>query len=348
MDIKQSILTSEAAQARLTQLLATMREVFWIAPLNGSEGLLVNPAYERVFGYQVDELSRRRWVWLRSVSKEDRRKILKCIRNSRNGGEQDDVEIRIRHRDNSRRWLLCRITPIHDPEMGAGAVMGLALDITQRKLLQNRLLGVAEQERQRIGMELHDDLCQRLAGLRLKVGVLTNSLQSSDSKTADLARRVAEELSEAVGIARLFARGLAPVELDRLGLSQAMKDLAETVEKTFGIACLLDLPETFRDLPSEISTHVFRAIQELAANAAKHSSPDWIQITLVEKGDRLMVNVSHNGSSFIPNEVESNGGLGLHFLQQRLDALGTSLRRGKKVSTDGKEIVTAVFEIEIG
>lgn len=346
MNIGHSILTSEGAQTRLTQLLATMREIFWIAPADPVLELMVNSAYERVFGYGLDELKRRRWAWLRSVAKENRRKVLRSIRDARLGKDIEDVEVWILNKDGSRRWLQCRIAVMDDPKLGPGAVMGLALDVTTRKLLQNRLLGVAEEERQRVGMELHDDLCQRLAGLRLKVGVLTGGLNTSESKSAELAKRVAEELSEAVNIARLFAKGLAPVQMDRLGLGQALRDLCETVERTFSIPCTLRMEEALRDPPPEASMYVFRAIQELAVNAAKHSVPEWIEIEVKENRERLLVSVNHNGAVFNPSGKESTGS-GLHFLQQRLDALGTSLRRGKRRMADGTEIVTASFEIEM-
>ena len=92
--------------------------------------------------------------------------------------------------------------------------------------------------------------------------------------------------------------------------------------------------------------YLFRAIQELAVNAAKHSVPKWIEIHLKENRGRLLVSVNHDGAAFHTSGKESTGS-GLHFLQQRLDALGTSLRRGKRRMADGSEIMTASFEIEM-
>lgn len=344
-DLLRTRLTSEAAKTRLSQLLSSMREVFWIAPADPRDGLIVNPAYEKVFGLDAEDLKERRWAWLSAVAHEDRGKLLEMIRKARAGEDVEDTEVRIRHKDGSRRWLQCRISLLEDPDLGPGAVMGLAMDVTQRKQLQNRLLDVAEHERQRIGMELHDDLCQRLAGLRLKAGVLASAMSPHDNIPSELASQVAEELTEAMGIARLFARGLAPVHLDRLGLDPALRDLAETLKKTFGVECRLILPKHRMGFNSDTSAHVFRVIQELAMNAAKHSQPDWIEIQIRDWDGVSDVTVTHNGSAFDPDGSETKG-MGLHLLQQRLDVLGTSLRRGKRTQKDGEPLVTASFELE--
>ena len=135
------------------------------------------------------------------------------------------------------------------------------------------------------------------------------------------------------------------MHLDRSGLEPALRDLCETMMKTFGVECRLSLPRRRLTFNSDISAHVFRVIQELVTNAAKHSLPEWIEIQLAESDGTSTVLVTHNGTPFSVTGVDTKG-MGLHLMQQRLDVLGASLRRGKKKLQDGSIVVFSSFELE--
>lgn len=318
------------SEQRLRQIADTMRDVFWVAPANAENELFVNEAYTAVFRLEKTTLKASRWDWLRSIVKEDRRRCLDMLRALRRGGPRQEVEVRLIAADGILRWVRCRGFAVPDsaspdsPEK-AYAVAGIAMDISERKMLERRLLDTAEKERRRIGMDLHDDLCQRLAAALMKTGVLQSALSRTGSGQEPLATELANDLSEATGIARGFARGLAPVGIEALGLPAALSDLGDFITHGFKIPCRVECSASETDLSGETATHIFRVAQELVTNAAKHARASWVEISfeITRHEGRLLI--SHDGESYNPTLTSASEGMGMHLVRQRLDALGASL-----------------------
>lgn len=188
-----------------------------------------------------------------------------------------------------------------------------------------RLLESSELERRRIGRELHDDVCQRIAAAQLKSGVLGSALLRSGSDQSKLADEVAHELAKAAQSARAFARGLAPVWLGPDGFAAALEQLAAMISTSFSTSCEAEVELAGIELPVAGQTHIYRIVQELAINAAKHAKPVWIRIRVEVKGEMLIAEVENDGLAFDGN-WNGREGLGMHFLQQRVRALGGTLR----------------------
>jgi PAS domain S-box-containing protein len=299
------------SEQRLRQVAAAMRDVFWLAPAEASTPPYVNEAYWKVFGRDERNLLKRRWDWLRVVSREDRRRCLDMLRHLRQEGAEYEMEVRANLPDGGQHWLHCRG---FSAPGGCGQrhdAVGIVMDVSDRKNLERRLLDAAEKERRHIGVELHDDLCQRLAAVLMKTGVLQSALAGSGSGQQALAEELIGDLSDATGVARSFARGLAPVGIEALGLPVALSDLGEFIHRGFKVPCRVECSAVEASLVGETSTHVFRVAQELATNAAKHARPGWIDI-------------AHNGIAYRPDQT-SKEGMGMHLVRQRLNALGASL-----------------------
>ncbi len=111
-----------------------------------------------------------------------------------------------------------------------GQVMG-------RRRAERRLLQVTEDEQQRIGQDLHDGLCQQLAGIAYIASTLENELVQESPTRAVTAARIAELSRETAIQARQIARGLNPVNLGTTGLMAALKELAGSIRSLFSISC---------------------------------------------------------------------------------------------------------------
>lgn len=206
---------------------------------------------------------------------------------------------------------------------------------------ESRLLEASEAERRRIGSDLHDDVCQRVAAAQLKSGVLEAVLVREGHAKAELAHAVAEELAKAAQVARGFARGLAPVSLGDGGLPQALSQLCAFIEESFGIRCdaQCDLKEVV--LSEAVATHVYRVVQELATNAAKHAHPTWIRLRVCCEKEGLEAMVENDGGAF-DGGVEGGPGLGLSLVRQRVRALSGILSFKKRLEPDGGTIARCV------
>jgi signal transduction histidine kinase len=194
-----------------------------------------------------------------------------------------------------------------------------AAAMTQVRETEARLLEAAERERRRIGSDLHDDVCQRIVAAQLKSGVLGSVLRSAGHEQAGLATEVADELAKAASVARGFARGLAPMLVQRGRLAETLRELAGALSDSFMIRCTADCDLGDQPLALWADTHVFRIAQELAVNAAKHARPSWIRIDATAREGRLVVQVESDGAA--PGDARG-GGIGLEMIRQRARALG--------------------------
>jgi signal transduction histidine kinase len=186
-------------------------------------------------------------------------------------------------------------------------------------------LDAAEQERRRIGSDLHDDLCQRLSATKMKSEVLLNRLPSEDRR---LAEEIAGELQDAVGVARGMAHGLSPVGLEAHGLAHALELLAGFVRGAFQVPCAIEIEEKVESVLDVANKELlFRVVQELVANACKHSKPRRMSLSLcVESGD-VVATLLHDGSAFVEPAATEGDGMGLAMLKRRLQALNAVLER---------------------
>ncbi len=328
------------SEQRLHQIAATMRDVFWLAPDASHNFAFVNEAYATVFSRHGSRLNTHRWDWLHAIVREDRRRCLEMLRSLRHGGPRQEIEVRVASPEGHLRWVRCRGFAVPGTEGHECSVAGIAMDVSERKTLERRLLDTAENERRRIGMDLHDDLCQRLAAALMKTGVLQSALSRGGGNNQEpLASELANDLSEATGIARGFARGLAPVGIEALGITAALSDLGDFITRGFKIPCRVECSATDTGLTGESATHIFRVAQELATNAAKHANPTWIEISFEMTPQEARLLVTHDGRPYRPAHAAIEG-MGMHLVRQRLDALGASL--SFHPSAQGEESVSSV------
>jgi len=219
--------------------------------------------------------------------------------------------------------------PVPNPETGEdelGLIARTFADSVEKlRETEARLLEASEDERRRIGRDIHDDVCQRIAAAQLKCGVLSSVLAREGLPHAQMAVDVSRELQEAVMITRGFAHGLYPVRVGTEGLAVALSELGAALGRSFGpdIEVHTDIGEARLSLG--VQTHVFRILQELMTNAAKHARPTMVKARAILRGQELLLEVENDGIGF-NQENKGSEGLGLRFVQQRVRAMGARLQ----------------------
>jgi two-component system, NtrC family, sensor kinase len=149
---EQALVTSEE---KFRQLAENISEVFWMMPPSGQEITYVSPAYEKVWGRTCQELYRNPMVWTESIHPDDRPAALSIFARQLKG-EQVDSIYRIRTTDAQYRWIRDRAFPVRDADGELTRIVGLAEDISARKLAEERLQ--ASEERYRELFENASDL----------------------------------------------------------------------------------------------------------------------------------------------------------------------------------------------
>ncbi len=201
---------------------------------------------------------------------------------------------------------------------------GFIRDITERKRLEKENLEISEREQRRIGQDLHDGLCQHLAGIEMLSQVLAQKLTPKAKDGAARATEIAKAVREAISQTRLLARGLSPVTLESEGLMSALAELALNTEKMFQVRCEFVCAETVKFDDHAAATHLFRIAQEAVSNAIKHGHAKKISIKLEEGPEHLRLSVRDNGSGF-PKKFSRANGMGLRIMQSRIGMVGGTL-----------------------
>jgi len=212
---------------------------------------------------------------------------------------------------------------------GAGATDDLRLastvailkgEVEQRRRLEVELLTAVETERQRIGQDLHDDLCQRLGAIALLIGSLAKEVSVLDKKLGEKLGKIPALVTEAIGSCRNLARGLHPVTLASAGLPAALAELAARVPADVKF----HWPRSERiDFEPTLALHLYRIAEEAVTNAVKHAGAKSITIGLAILARRPVLEIADDGKG-IGQKVKTEG-MGLRNMEYRANVIGGNL-----------------------
>jgi signal transduction histidine kinase len=196
--------------------------------------------------------------------------------------------------------------------------------IQERKRLEHELLEITEKERRRIGLDLHDDLGQKLAGLTLMMKGLELSLAGKKLPEAESARKIQALLQQTVNHAGDLARDLALADLEEDNLPSALKGLASNVKNLFDISCQFKSAGRIPPLDKNVIMQFYKITQEAVTNAVKHGKARQVGINLINASNRLTLTVRNNGLPF-PSLIDQSKGMGLRIMNYRASVIGASL-----------------------
>jgi signal transduction histidine kinase len=205
----------------------------------------------------------------------------------------------------------------------------LTAEIAQRRVLEREVQEISDRTMRSIGQDLHDDLCQRIAGIGLFAALLENRLKEAgeggDSPAA-AAGRVRALLEEAVTRTRQIARGLYPPGLVERGLSAAVEDIADSLGRSAGVRVNLQVEEDFAWLPPALSLQVFRIVQESLNNAIRHSGSELVMLRLFRQNGQAVAEVRDFGRGMAAAGGTPGGnGMGLRIMRYRAESIGAEL-----------------------
>ena len=281
-----------------------------------------NRGAETVFGYKrAKMIGRQISILIPEHLKNEEPGILEKIRR---GESVDHYETIRRHKSGRLIDISVTISPIRDTD---GKIIGaskVARDITGRKQLEKEILKISDREQQRIGQDLHDGLCQELAGIELMCQVLEQNLVAKSRPAARQVGEIGAHIREAISHTRKLARGLSPVELEANGFMSALSELAAHAQKLFRLECRFECPEPVLIRNNVFATHLYRIVQEAINNAVKHGKAKRILISLKPGRGQFTLSISDDGIGF-SKKTKKGGGMGLRIMKYRAGVVGASL-----------------------
>ena len=204
-------------------------------------------------------------------------------------------------------------------------------DVTERQQVQDKLTRshaqlrqlsaalqtVREEERAHIARELHDDLGQLLASLRMDLNLLQQE-PASGGPSQRLMKGMEENLLTAITSLRRIATNLRPRALDEGGLYFALQGLRDEFVERHGIACALFADEAELRLDDAASTAIFRIVQEALTNIARHAGATSVTMYLYRIDSQLLVSIRDDGRGIEPADMEKAQSLGLIGMRERV------------------------------
>lgn len=198
-------------------------------------------------------------------------------------------------------------------------------DITERKLLERKVIETSNREQRRLGQDLHDDLGQWLTATHLEARALSMFLKPITDAGAARADKLVCWMGEALQRTRMLARGMAPAVIETGGLSAALEELAANTGQMFRGRCQYTCDETVNVRNPEAALQLYRIAQEAISNALRHGDASEVSIYLEAMDDgrgRLMIRDNGKG---VPYPLPKTLGLGLRIMQYRAELLGANV-----------------------
>jgi len=309
-----------------------------------------NPAAERTFGYARDEVVGQRIDvlmpepyrsehegYLRAYHETGRRRIIGIGREvvgRRKNGETFPMDL--------------AVNDVRLPD-GRQIFVGLVRDISERRELEQAVLRAAEDERRRIGQDLHDGLGQMLTGTGLRARRLAKRLAAAENDEAPLADELVTLIDEADATARAIARGLVPVDVEAGGLADALDRLAAQAVRLLGVEVRVERVGEDLALSPEAATHLYRIAQEAVSNAVRHGRAAHVTISLAGGDRQSRLRIADDGVGFpapdadlpAPLRPADDRGMGVRIMHYRARVAGGEL--DVRPGPDGGTVVTCTL-----
>lgn len=309
---------------------------------------IVNGQAEKLFGYEREQLIGQKVdilvpTELRETHAEHRRHYVADPRTRPMGIGMDLVAQR---KDSSRFPVEISLSPLQTEE--GMLVTSVVRDITDRRRVEEaereaiearaelktervesemrrevlrRSIAAQEEERRRIARELHDETAQALTGVLLGLGRIESA--GDLSAASEEARRMGEELTDALRELRGIAMRLRPTILDHFGLVPALEQLVE--QSGAGDEAQMRFEHSLeRRLDPEVETTVYRVVQEALNNAAKHAEASEIRVEVRDRDGAVSAAIEDDGRGF-DAEVARREGLGITGMEERAELIGGEL-----------------------
>jgi two-component system CheB/CheR fusion protein len=264
-----------------------------------------------------------------------------AVREAGLQGKNITVETLRCHKDGSIIEVRLSDAPLRNARGQIVGTMGMLEDISERVRLEKALLEVSEEEKARLGRDLHDGLGQHLAGISFMAESLRHKLSANSRVEAELAAKIVGHIQQAITVSRDLAKELFPVEMKTQGFVPGLEKLGSAISERFHIRCVVKGRGSIRVPNENVARNFYRLAQEAAYNAAKHSHGKTIRISVAQRNGRTQLTVEDDGVG-IPEDLDKSPGMGLRIMEYRARMLGGKLdvRRRRQ----GGTVVTCSVE----
>ncbi|MBX7150156.1 PAS domain S-box protein [bacterium] len=297
--------------------------------------IFMNKAAEEITAYSRTELTTID-EWFLKMHPSDHAEAHKRYLQSKQTGFPEPITFSITRKDGEMRriefvaysdwpdevWLLNDVTERERAE--------IALKESREELrkLAGHLQEARETERAHIAREIHDELGQYLTGLKMDLVMIKDVIHDNRSETEireSLKTKLdstAHLLDKTVMSVRKIASDLRPIVLDNLGLIAAIEWQVEDFQNRTGIPCEYHLPAGSIELDKDLSTAIFRIVQESLTNVIRHAQASRVSIAFGRSDNHYFLEIKDNGKGIQPNDLHKSKSFGVIGIRERASLFG--------------------------
>lgn len=312
-----------------------------------------NDNYHKLFGYPVHENPSDINLFYDHIYPNDRDRVLKGLEAALSSGatKWEDEYCYIAY-NSDKMTVLDRGFVLYDDSGKPYRMIGSMLDITARKRseaslkesseqlreLTGHLITIRENERKRIGREIHDELGQQLTGIKMDIAWINKKTSPDDAVVKGKLLNVINLLDSGNASIRRILNELRPVILDDYGLVEALQWHAKQFMNTSGIPVELICNDQQLKVPEEISTCIYRVCQESLNNIVKYAHASKVVISLDIRNECVSFFISDDGNGFDLAASREKKSFGLLGMKERVHAvngtfeLSTTVGKGTEIN----------------
>ena len=227
------------------------------------------------------------------------------------------------------KWLSVNAAPLFDEVGVLVGALATFRDVTDIRKAEEELRIAAieeqrEEDRKRIAREVHDELGQILTALRMDVALINLRFGEQNAELVAKTKGMTELLNRGGQCVHDIVSNLRPAALET-GIVSAVDWLCKEFALHTGASCVLHSSVVAIDLDEGRTVAIFRIVQELLTNAARHAEARNVKVSLSQHADELHIQVRDDGKGFVPATVTTKKSYGLLGIKERALALGGNI-----------------------
>jgi PAS domain S-box-containing protein len=233
---------------------------------------------------------------------------------------------------------------------GSPCLLGVGIDFTDRikaqekiretteqlRMLTAHLQHIREEERKRIGREIHDELGQQLTAIKMDVAWLDKKMAEEETVFKSKLKNIIELLDGSNRSIRRILSELRPGILDDYGLLEALEWVGNQFTANTGIPLVFTTAETVFKSSAPVVTCIFRVYQEALTNITRYAKATKVLTSLSIEDGIICVEIEDNGTGFTPGLVQTHKSFGLLGMKERVLSLGGSFELNSSVGNGTK------------
>ncbi len=304
-------------------------------PLSASCIFPSTPAFIQALALDQD----RRWHEI--IHPADQTRVKDYFDALTRDGRTQSIEYRLVNKTGTDAWIRHSVVDV-EPGAGKTTIRGFVADIQAEKAYQLQSMQAEEREKNRIAQDLHDDLCQVLAGISLLMRATEDRIMDRLPQEAKRFRELNRQLSSAMERTRSIAHGLFTDAVLGKDIRAALEDLARQMHIRFGVEIRTQFPASVPAHTGPQVVQLYRIAQEAMSNSIKHGGATEIALALAPAHGRLQLTVQDNGRG-LPQGQTARSGMGWHSMRCRADVLGADINLYN--DTSGGAVLRLVYPV---